>query len=96
MPANVTNSAAVDKGNTPDTKVKVEDAVVAKAPDGKEVDFKKLSVQEALDTLKVPGPLFCQIYGLCKVVQSVSSAFTIVAAKGSQYKFMLCRLLPTG
>ncbi len=56
MPANVTNSAVVDgkdKEDTPDTKVKTEDAVVAKAPDGKEVDFKKLTVQEALDTLKV-------------------------------------------
>lgn len=43
-----------DKGEeTPDTKVNVEDAVVAKAPDGEEVDFKKISVDEALKVLKV-------------------------------------------
>lgn len=46
------------KGNdkqeeTPDTKVNVDDAVVAKAPDGEEVDFKKISVEEALKVLKV-------------------------------------------
>lgn len=42
-----------DKEETPDTKVNVEDAVVAKAPDGEEVDFKKISVDEALKVLKV-------------------------------------------
>ena len=62
MPANVTNSAVVgdkqgktnDKQeDTADTKVNVDDAVVAKAPDGEEVDFKKISVDEALKVLKV-------------------------------------------
>ncbi|KAL3143237.1 hypothetical protein ABBQ38_002088 [Trebouxia sp. C0009 RCD-2024] len=59
VPSNVTNSPVVDsktnnKEETPaDTKVKVEDAVVAKAPDGAEVDFKKISVDEALKVLKV-------------------------------------------
>ena len=59
VPSNVTNSPVVeskanDKGETPaDTKVKVDDAVVAKAPDGEEVDFKKISVDEALKVLKV-------------------------------------------
>lgn len=41
------------KEETPDTKVNVDDAVVAKAPDGEEVDFKKISVDEALKVLKV-------------------------------------------
>lgn len=66
MPSNVTNSPVVDsktnnKEETPaDTKVKVEDAVVAKAPDGAEVDFKKISVDEALKVLKV-----CLRHSLC-------------------------------
>ena len=62
VPANVTNSAVVGdkqgkttdkKEETPDTKVNVDDAVVVKAPDGEEVDFKKISVEEALKVLKV-------------------------------------------
>lgn len=62
VPSNVTNAAVVgDKeGKTndkqeesADTKVNVDDAVVAKAPDGEEVDFKKISVDEALKVLKV-------------------------------------------
>ena len=56
VPSNVTKSAVVDsKGSeeSADTNVKVEDAVVAKAPDGKEIDFKKISIQEALDALRV-------------------------------------------
>ena len=58
VPSNVTNSAVVgDKQGkeeeTPDTKVNVDDAVVAKAPDGEEVDFKKISIDEALKVLKV-------------------------------------------
>ena len=56
IPSNTTNSAVVDdkpKGESPDTKVNVDDAVVAKAPDGEEVDFKKLSIEDALKALKV-------------------------------------------
>jgi hypothetical protein len=41
------------EGETADTKVSVDDAVVAKAPTGEEVDFKKISVDEALKVLKV-------------------------------------------
>ena len=56
VPTNTTNSAVVDdkpQGETADTKVKVEDAPVAKAPDGEEVDFKKLAIPDALKALKV-------------------------------------------
>lgn len=56
IPTNAVNSAVVDdkpKGESPDTKVNVDDAVVAKAPDGEEVDFKKLSIEDALKALKV-------------------------------------------
>lgn len=66
LPSNTTNSAVVnDKpdGDTPDTKVNVEDAVVAKAPDGEEVDFKKLSIPDALKALKV------QIHALLTAVR---------------------------
>lgn len=70
VPSNVTNSPVVDssktndKEETPaDTKVKVEDAVVAKAPDGEEVDFKKISVDEALKVLKV---CLCQPYAFLR------------------------------
>lgn len=41
------------KEESADTKVDVNDAVVAKAPTGEEVDFKKISVDEALKVLKV-------------------------------------------
>ena len=66
VPSNVTDSAVVDgPDDAADTKVKVEDAVVAKAPDGKEIDFKKISIKEALDALQVsltahPGLSLCQ------------------------------------
>ena len=62
VPSNVTNSAVVNdtqskqddkQGDSADTKVNVDDAVVAKAPTGEEVDFKKISVDEALKVLKV-------------------------------------------
>jgi len=62
-PGNVTNSGPGEnppkgqttskEGETADTKVNVDDAVVAKAPTGEEVDFKKISVDEALKVLKV-------------------------------------------
>lgn len=62
-PGNVTNSGPGENppkgqttakdGATADTKVNVDDAVVAKAPTGEEVDFKKISVDEALKVLKV-------------------------------------------
>lgn len=64
-PGNVTNTGVGDnppKGSsdkqeqTADTKVNVDDAVVAKAPDGGEVDFKKISIEEALKVLKVCAP----------------------------------------
>ena len=61
VPSNVTNAAVVGdnkggddkKEETADTKVNVDDAVVAKAPTGEEVDFKKISIDEALKVLKV-------------------------------------------
>lgn len=65
VPSNVTNAAVVgdNQGKTndkqeesADTKVNVDDAVVAKAPDGEEVDFKKISIDEALKVLKVCHP----------------------------------------
>ena len=62
-PGHVTNSGpgenppkgqtTAKEGETADTKVNVDDAVVAKAPTGEEVDFKKISVDEALKVLKV-------------------------------------------
>ncbi|DBA75013.1 TPA: hypothetical protein ACH3X1_010354 [Trebouxia sp. C0004] len=62
-PGHVTNSGpgenppkgqtTAKEGQTADTKVNVDDAVVAKAPTGEEVDFKKISVDEALKVLKV-------------------------------------------
>ena len=59
IPSNVTNAANVPKEDTADTKVNVDDAVVAKAPTGEEVDFKKISVEEALKVLKVRMTICC-------------------------------------
>ena len=80
VPSNVTNSAVVGDGQgktndkqeeSADTKVNVEDAVVAKAPDGEEVDFKKISIDEALKVLKV---------GICRFPSLLSGSLNALHA----------------